>query len=439
MSNQWARKYRPMDLDSYVGNLVIKKKVESMFKHNKVPHTLLFQGDRGCGKTTLARIMAKNISCKSPKENGLACEECAHCTKLNEEFISTGKQAMGIPVYEIDITKLNSKEDAAKLVEQMRQAPMRGQKKVYILDEVQRASPEAQNSYLKIAEEPGEHLYIILCTTDPEDLIDPLKSRFNALNVKRPTVQEIVDRLEYVCRDQNVKYDQASLRLIANHCKRVPRESLNKLEMVAIGGEVRYHLTVQELQSVSVELYQEYLQLLISDEDDIFRAMQFIEDLYEVHGVDHGDFLANMSEYLVDVFNMKVGIRLDKYSEDEYKHARKLMKSFQTHDIARMLGLLEEALRLKDNPQYALILFTLKMAYPNMLEPVPAKVVPSVVKNESRNGMNEYLHKTREHKIAKEQMRDKIEIGNEDDLMNLLPGIEQVDMSSFLDELDNLS
>ena len=438
MSSQWARLYRPMDLDSYVGNVVIKKKVESMFKNNKVPHTLLFQGDRGCGKTTLARIMAKNISCKSPKENGLACEECVHCTKLNEEFISTGKQTYGIPVYEIDITKMNSKEDAAKLVEQMRQAPMRGQKKVYILDEVQRASPEAQNSYLKIAEEPGDHLYIILCTTDPEDLIDPLKSRFNALNVKRPTVQEIVDRLEYVCRDQNVEYDMASLRLIANHCNRVPRESLNKLEMVAIGGQVRYDLTVAELQTVSVELYQKYLELM---DAEIFEALQFIEDLYEVHGVDWGDFLSNMSEYMIDVFNMKMGIRLDKYSEDEYKSARRVVKGYTPKQIARFLGLIEEALRIKDKPRYALTLLTLKMGYPDYINPSTEERAEAELKTESRSGMNTYQKKSIEHKKRREENVGEVDASNlVDDLMNMIPGVSQVDQSIFddLDKLDKL-
>lgn len=426
----WTRKYRPMNLDSYVGNSTVKKKVASMFKNKRVPQTILLEGDRGCGKTTLARIMAKNLMCKSPKENGLACEECSVCKALNEKFILTGQTPAGLPVFEIDITKSNSKDEAAKIVEQMRIKPMGNQKKVYILDEIQRATKEAQNSFLKVTEEPGDYLYIILCTTNPEDLIEPFKSRFNSLKVRRPSVQDIVERLEYICREENIVYDEAALRLIVSQSNRIPRESINKLDMIAIGGKVTYDVVVEELQLVRVGLYNEYIDLLGKD---IFEAMKFIDDLYEEHGVDWGDFLSQLGDYLLDAFNMKIGIRLEKYSEDDYKNVRKILKKYTVKDLARFLALLKEALKIKHNPRYALTMLTLEMGYPEYVGIIKKEEVQEEIKKESKEAMMNYIKKKKESKKKQEETREKFEEMSEEDFLNLLPGTEVVDLN-FLDE-----
>jgi DNA polymerase-3 subunit gamma/tau len=432
-TKSWTRLYRPNDLDSYVGNLPIKRKVESMFKNGRVPQTILLEGDRGCGKTTLARIMAKNLMCKNPLKNGLACEMCDSCVKLNEKFIATGESPSGMTVYEVDITKANSIEDANKIVEQMRIRPMGKTKKVFILDEIQRASKQAQNSFLKVTEEPGDYLYIILCTTNPEDLIEPFKSRFNSLKVRRPAVQDIVDRLKYICESENVKYDEASLRLIASQCNRVPRESINKLEMIALNGEVSYDNTLEELQMVRVGLYHEYVDLLGKD---IFLAMQFIEDLYEEHGIDWGDFLTQLADYIMDVFNLKLGIRLEKYTEDEYKSARKILKRYTAKDLARLLGLIKEAMKIKENPRYALTMLTLEMGYPSYLESPKQDGIQSELKKETTEGKVAYVKKKDEFKRKMENNLDKVEEMTPDDLMNMLPGVEMVDIS-FLENEEN--
>lgn len=428
-TKSWTRLYRPQDLTSYVGNMPVKKKVESMFKNSKVPQTILLEGDRGCGKTTLARIMAKNLMCKTPLINGLACEMCDSCTKLNEKFIATGESPAGISVYEIDITKANKIDDANKLVDQMRIKPMGKTKKVYILDEIQRATKEAQNSFLKVTEEPGDYLYVILCTTNPEDLIEPFKSRFNSLKVRRPGVVDIVDRLRFICESENVKYDEASLRLIASQCNRVPRESINKLEMISLSGEVSYDNTLQELQMVRVGLYHDYIDLLGKD---IFLAMQFIEDLYEEHGIDWGDFLSQLADYVMDVFNLKLGIRLEKYTEDEYKSARKILKRYTAKDLARLLGLIKEAMKIKENPRYALTMLTLEMGYPDYLDVPKQDNIQADLKKESSEGKTAYIKKKDEYKRKQEENLDKVEKMSADELMNLLPGIEMVEIG-FID------
>lgn len=421
----FTRKYRPVDMKSYVGNSVTKKKIQSMFKNGKIPQTLLFEGDRGCGKTTLARIVAKNLLCESPTEEGLACEECKTCKAMTEKYILTGETPLGINIHEIDITKSNSKEDAAKLVEQMRVKPIGNKKKVYILDEIQRASPEAQNSYLKISEEPGSFLYIILCTTNPEDLIDPFKSRFNSLKIRRPGVAEIVERLEEICISEHIKYDESALRLIAINQNRVPRECISKLDMISIGGQVTYQGTVEELQLVSSGLYQKYFEIL---NRDVYEAMQFIEDLYEEHGVDWKDFLGQLADYTLDVFNMKLGMRLDKYTEDEYKSARQVMKNYSAKDIGRFLGLIEEALAMKENPRYALTMLTLKMGYEDYLRPITTSEVKEDVKKEENIAVRAYQQKKEKQLKHEAKLRLEEQTTSIEDIMNLLPGSKMIDV-----------
>lgn len=429
-TKSFTRKYRPVDMKSYVGNSVTKKKIESMFKNKKIPQTLLLEGDRGCGKTTLARILAKNLMCGNPTEEGLACEECKSCVLMTEKFILTGETPLGLPVYEIDITKSNSKEDAAKIVETMRVKPMGNKKKVFILDEIQRASPEAQNSYLKVSEEPGSFLYIILCTTDPEDLIDPFKSRFNSMKIRRPGVPEIVERLEEICIAENIQYDESALKLIALHQNRVPRECINKLDVISIGGKITYKDTVEELQLVSSGLYQKYFELL---NRDIYEAMKFIEDLYEEHGVDWKDFLGQLADYTLDVFNMKLGMRLDKYTEEEYKAAKTVMKNYSARDIGKFLGLIEEALGMKENPRYALTMLTLKMGYEDYLKPIQVSQVKEDIKNEESIAVKAYTQKKEKQLKAEAKLRMSENTTSIEDIMNMVGGSKVVDVG-FVDK-----
>lgn len=421
----FTRKYRPTNVDTYVGNKVTKNKLISMIKNNRLPQTMLFEGDRGCGKTTMARIMAKTILCENPTSDGIACDTCKSCVVMTDKYILTGEVPAGLNVHEIDITKMNSTADASKLVDQMKVKPMGGKKKVYILDEIQRASPEAQNSYLKISEEPGDYLYIILCTTDPEDLIDPFKSRFSSLKIKRPSVGEIVDRLEEICQAENIKYDITALRLIALHQNRVPRECIMKLDEIAVGGEITYAQTSEELHLVSSKLYQDYFKNL---SEDIYDAMKFIEDLYDVHGVDYNDFLGQLADFTLDAFNMKISMHLEKYTEEEYKAVRKIMKNYSARDLGRFLGLIEEAMRIKDNPRYALTLLTLKMGYEDYLNPTKAWEAAAEIKQEENIAQRAYMAQKEKEQKKRNDMVLEEQQTNIEDLLSILPGASLVEL-----------
>lgn len=384
----WSNYYRPKDLKTYTGNAIVKRKIENMISSNRLPQTLLLSGERGCGKTTLARIIAKMLICETPEPNGSACGSCAHCQQMNDNFIAKGNVGPSLNVNEVDITHCRGINEAKDLIAKMRIKPLGNQKKIYILDEVQLATPEAQNAFLKISEEPNSYLYIIMCTTEPEKLITPFKSRFTSMKIRKPATNELLERLEEICMSENVAYETSALLTLISHYQRVPREAIKALETTSVGGKITYDKVIEELQIVSSELYRKYFKLLGKD---IFETMQFIDSLYEEHNVDWSDFLSNLADYTLDLFNMKLGMRLEKYTESQYKEAKSLLHDFSTNDIGRFLGLIEDALKMTNDPRYALTMLTLKMGYEDVLKPEKVEEVPRAIAKEEAVGVQSYV------------------------------------------------
>ncbi|MFV1457290.1 AAA family ATPase, partial [Bacillus mycoides] len=138
----WTRKYRPKLMEEYIGNDAMKGKIAKLLEVNKLPQMMLFKGSPGTGKTTMARLLAKALMCERPV-NGKACGGCETCRRMDEDYIQTGKSPRGIPVMEYDITKMNKREDATNIVSRMQKRTLGDTKRVFILDEVQRATKEA--------------------------------------------------------------------------------------------------------------------------------------------------------------------------------------------------------------------------------------------------------------------------------------------------------
>src|SRR5699024_8947585 len=226
---QWTQEYRPKNLDDYIGNEFLKKQLSTLIEQDKLPQTIMFYGEKGTGKTTMARLLVKNLMCDSPV-NGTACGDCTRCNRLDDVYIQTGKAPQNTMVKELNIADLRGVADAEQIVQDMKKKVAFNKKRVFILDEMQQASKEAQSVFLKIIEEPIPNLYVIMCTTHPDKITDALASRFKRFRVKRPKVTEIAKYLEDIANKEGVDYDQNALRIIAGYHKNNPRESINKLE-----------------------------------------------------------------------------------------------------------------------------------------------------------------------------------------------------------------
>lgn len=361
MSNNkisWSRKYRPKDLEEYVGNDFLKNKLLGLISKDKLPQTLLFTGTQGTGKTTIARLLAKSILCEH-SINGKPCNECDKCTTLNEQFIGEGESPRNVNVYEYNIGKANTVKDANDIIANMTRRISNNSIKVVILDEIQRATYEAQSSFLKVTEEPPENVYIILCTTNPEDLISPFKSRFNTLEVKKPTSRELVDRLEHICREENVRFSRPALSLIADSCKRIPRESIMRLELIASIGDVTLEAVEKELGVINTSLYNEYINILLNK--DINDLLVFVEDLSNNKNIEPYYFLAGLSDYIIDLLYIDKGVMLDKYTDGVINSMKKINKDFDEKLKLNIIKSLSNISNKNFSGQFILIGITLHL------------------------------------------------------------------------------
>ena len=223
----WYTKYRPVTMQEYAGsriNSIIKRRFNGDV--DEYPHTILIEGTRGCGKTTLARILPKYYMCESPNEDGTPCEKCESCRQINEVLIageSATVEVMGVT--EVDVTTANGKEELQRVMEEAMIAPTWTKKKFILFDEIHIASQAAQTSLLKLIEDIPEHLIVVFATTNPEKVLDTIISRCQLrIEVKKQTIDDMTNRLEVISRREGLKFSRNALALIAKKGDRVPRE-----------------------------------------------------------------------------------------------------------------------------------------------------------------------------------------------------------------------
>ncbi|MFI3265654.1 MAG: DNA polymerase III subunit gamma/tau [Rikenellaceae bacterium] len=218
-----ARKYRPASFVSVVGQSHITSTLRNAIDRNQLAHAYLFCGPRGVGKTTCARIFAKNINCSSPRE-GEACQECESCRSFNE--------GRSFSIHELDAASNNSVDDIRNLTDQVRIPPQTGRYSVYIIDEVHMLSQSAFNAFLKTLEEPPAHAIFILATTEKHKILPTILSRCQIYDFNRIKVEDTVGYLKYIAAAENVSYDDESLNIIARKADGGMRDALSMFDKV---------------------------------------------------------------------------------------------------------------------------------------------------------------------------------------------------------------
>ncbi|MBI3396949.1 DNA polymerase III subunit gamma/tau [Candidatus Woesebacteria bacterium] len=232
-------KYRPQTLDD-LDQEDIRESLKKIVSTGEIPHAFLFAGPKGIGKTSAARIIAKALNCENPDKNGQPCGKCEQC-----ESISKGTN---LDVIEMDAASNRGIDDVRVLREGLKLAPIRAKKKVYIIDEAHMLTTEASNALLKTLEEPPDHVVFILATTNPEKLIETIRSRTTVFTFKRATDEEIIQRLEKVADGEKVKIASLSLKVIAKASGGSFRDSIKIFEQMT-----------KELNSFEAREVEEYL------------------------------------------------------------------------------------------------------------------------------------------------------------------------------------
>ncbi|MFO0573287.1 MAG: DNA polymerase III subunit gamma/tau [Polyangia bacterium] len=291
-----ARKYRPQTFEEVVGQEHVTRTLQNAIRRGRIHHAFLFCGGRGTGKTTTARILAKALSCEQAP-TPTPCNKCQACVEIT--------QGTSVDVQEIDAASQNRVEDIRDLREAIRYAPVRGKKKLYILDEVHMLSTSAFNALLKTLEEPPPHAVFVFATTDPHKLPQTILSRVQRYDFKLVPTPRLVEHLADVLTREGITFDRGALQLVAREGAGSVRDSLSLLDQVLASaqGALTEELTASVLGVADRGLITGLGRALV--ERDAARALQTIDSAYQ-RGFDLVQLARTLLSHLRDLVVVSV-------------------------------------------------------------------------------------------------------------------------------------
>ena len=288
-----ARKYRPVNFEDVVGQETITTTLKNAISNNKLAQALLFTGPRGVGKTSCARIVAREIN----------------NFEINDDN--------SYNIFELDAASNNGVEGIRNLIDQTRIPPQTGKYKVYIIDEVHMLSSGAFNAFLKTLEEPPTHCIFILATTEKHKIIPTILSRCQIYNFKRITIDSIVNHLKNICKIEEIQYNDDALKQIASKCDGAMRDALQLFDkVVGINKKITSEMVVENLNSVDFDKFLEIVNLINKkDIPNLINATNSILD----QGISGDLFLSGLSSFYRDILVCKNNLSQKLLNYDEAK------------------------------------------------------------------------------------------------------------------------
>ncbi len=266
------RKYRPKTFNDVSGQKVIIQTLKNVIKNNKLTHSYLFIGPRGTGKTSVAKIFAKTINCEN-QIDGCSCEKCSSCISNNNNE--------NIDIIEMDAASNNGVDEIREIKNHITLLPTDSKYKIYIIDEVHMLTTGAFNALLKTLEEPPEHVIFILATTEPHKIPLTIKSRCQSFEFKSIPKQNMIDRLKYICEQENIKIDDESLELIAKNSNGGMRDAISLLDQVNAysDGNIKSEDIILLNGRISESEIEKLLDFIVDENyEDCFKFIDEIEN-----------------------------------------------------------------------------------------------------------------------------------------------------------------
>ena len=314
-----ARKYRPVNFEDVVGQHTITSTLKNAISNKKLAQALLFTGPRGVGKTSCARIVAREIN----------------NFKINDDN--------SYNIFELDAASNNGVEGIRNLIDQTRIPPQTGKYKVYIIDEVHMLSSGAFNAFLKTLEEPPSHCIFILATTEKHKIIPTILSRCQIYNFKRITIDDIVSHLKKICKIEKIQYEDEALKLIASKCDGAMRDALQLFDkVVGINKNISSQMVVENLNSIGFDAYLEIVNLINKKNiPDLINATNSILD----QGISGDLFLSGLSSFFRDILvsKNKVSHKLLNLDDTEINKLSDLGSDLNYDFLIEYIAILNEA------------------------------------------------------------------------------------------------
>jgi DNA polymerase III subunit gamma/tau len=331
-----ARKYRPQNFSTVVGQSHITTTLKNAINNNQLAHAFLFCGPRGVGKTTCARILAKTINCENRTPEGEACNTCQSCVS----FDAGGS----LNIHELDAASNNSVDDIRSLVEQVRFAPQAGEYKVYIVDEVHMLSASAFNAFLKTLEEPPPYAIFILATTEKHKILPTILSRCQIFDFKRITNNDTIDHLQEICDKESITAEKAALHVIAQKSEGCMRDALSILDKIVsfTNGALNYANTLEHLNILDEDYYFRLLDCM--QQQQLADAMLLYDEINR-KGFEGDTLLEGYAEFVRNLLvskDAKAAVLLEVADDFKQKYVQ-AAKAISTGWLVSALNLLNEA------------------------------------------------------------------------------------------------
>ena len=334
------RKFRPLNFSEMVGQEHITRTLKNQIIANRVGHAYLFNGGRGTGKTSAAKILARAINCLNPKD-GEPCNECEICKGAISGSLTD--------IVEMDAASNNSVEDIRSIREEVNFLPTKAKYRVYIIDEVHMLSTGAFNALLKTLEEPPEHVKFILATTEPQKLPATILSRCQRFDFKKISNEDIIKRLEIVCKESNIEITKEALNVIAILSEGAMRDALSILERCIQDGENKIDEDkIKDLVGIPKMVFvHEIVEAIIKYDVDkaLITVNQVLDD-----GKDISNLLWEMIKYIKDVLLYKATNHIELYNEEGKNKIKEISEIVEKE---RLINLVYELSELENEMKFS--------------------------------------------------------------------------------------
>ena len=348
-------KLRPQRFDEVVGQTHVTRTLQNAIGLDRVAHGYIFSGPRGVGKTTTARILAKVLNCKNPKDNN-PCGTCVNCTEIT--------QGSNLDVQELDGASNRGIDEMRDLREAVKYPPNNSKYRIYIIDEVHMLTREAFNALLKTLEEPPPHVIFIMATTDAHKVPATILSRTQRFDFKHISINDISEYLKQILESENIKYDTDGIRLIAQKADGSLRDSLSLLDQtIAYASDALDVETIRDVLGIIKEnVFLNIIQTIEKrDHKEVIHQLnQLIDAGYAIP-----DFISGFNDFLRNCMIQKTGESAKLNLSENSLNWLQTGCRFSTADFLRMLDLslqFESKLRFLQQPQISLEALFIKLS-----------------------------------------------------------------------------